>query len=102
MSGRTILRFEPTKLAATIAPSRPLPSSGNLIPIIYRLNLREANSFFLARAFRIKDKDILYVSNAPSDPVPKFLGLVGQRPNPDLTWALTTSCATMTAAARWC
>jgi polysaccharide export outer membrane protein len=77
-AGVFLLRFEPARLAAAIAPDRSLPSSGNLIPIIYRLNLREANSFFLARAFAIKDKDILYVSNAPSDPVQKFLGLVGQ------------------------
>ena len=76
-AGIFLLRFEPTKLAAAIAPNRPLPSSGNLIPIIYRLNLREANSFFLARAFAVKDKDILYVSNAPTDPVQKFLGMVG-------------------------
>ena len=44
-----------------------MPSEGNLIPVVYRLNLRDANSFFLARAFPMKDKDILYVANAPSD-----------------------------------
>lgn len=86
-AGVFLLRFEPAKLAAEIAPDRPLPSSGNLIPIIYRLNLREANSFFLARAFAIKDKDILYVSNAPSDPVQKFLGLVGQITSPVISGA---------------
>lgn len=86
-AGIFLLRFEPAKLAAAIAPDRALPSSGNLIPIIYRLNLREANSFFLARAFGIKDKDILYVSNAPSDPVQKFLGLVGQVTAPVISGA---------------
>ena len=44
---------------------------------IYRLNLRDANSFFLARSFPMQDKDILYVSNSASDPVQKFLGLFG-------------------------
>lgn len=81
-AGIFLLRFEPTKLAAQIAAGRPLPSGGNLIPIIYRLNLRQANSFFLARAFAMKDKDILYVSNAQSDPVYKFLGLVGTVTSP--------------------
>jgi polysaccharide export outer membrane protein len=81
-AGIFLLRFEPAKLAAEIAPGRALPSAGNLIPIIYRLNLRQANSFFLARAFAVKDKDILYVSNAPSDPVRKFLGLVGTVTSP--------------------
>jgi polysaccharide export outer membrane protein len=86
-AGIFLLRFEPTKLAAAIAGNRSLPSAGNLIPIIYRLNLRQANSFFLARAFSIKDKDILYVSNAPSDPVQKFLGLVGTVTSPIIAGA---------------
>ena len=50
---------------------------GNLVEVIYRLNLRDPNSFFLARSFPVKDKDILYGSNSASDPVQKFLGLVG-------------------------
>jgi polysaccharide export outer membrane protein len=87
-AGIFLLRFEPAKLAAEIAPNRSLPSAGNLIPSIYRLNLREANSFFLARAFAIKDKDILYVSNAPSDPVQKFLGLVEQVTAPVISGAV--------------
>ncbi len=76
-AGVFLLRFEPPTYVTEMLPGRPLPSDGNLIPVVYRLNLRDANSFFLARAFPVKDKDILYVANAPSDPVQKFLGLVG-------------------------
>jgi polysaccharide export outer membrane protein len=77
-AGIFLLRFEPTELVSQLEPGRALPSQGNLVPVIYRLNLRNANSFFLARAFQAKDKDILYISNSASDPVQKFLGLVGQ------------------------
>ena len=45
------------------------------MPIVYRLNLRNANSFFLARSFPMHDKDMLYVSNSAVDPVQKALGL---------------------------
>jgi polysaccharide export outer membrane protein len=76
-AGIFLLRFEPTDLVTQLEPGRSLPSQGNLVPVIYRMNLRQANSFFLARAFGMKNKDILYVANAPSDPVQKFLGLVG-------------------------
>jgi polysaccharide biosynthesis/export protein len=76
-AGVFLLRFEPKNLAVALAPGRIFPNGGNLVPVIYRLNLREANSFFLARSFPIKDKDILYVSNSASDPVQKFLLLVG-------------------------
>lgn len=76
-AGIFLLRFEPTGLVSELEPGRSLPSQGDLVPVIYRLNLRNANSFFLARAFQVKDKDMLYISNSPSDPVQKFLGLVG-------------------------
>ena len=91
--GIFLLRFEPTRLAAELAPNRPLRSAGDLVPVIYRLNLRDANSFFLARSFPIKDKDILYVSNSASDPVQKFLGLVGTVASPVISGAVVYGAA---------
>jgi polysaccharide export outer membrane protein len=76
-AGIFLLRFEPTKLVKQIDPKRPLPSQGNLVPVIYQLNLRDTNSFFLARSFPMQDKDILYVSKAPSDPLQKFFNIFG-------------------------
>jgi polysaccharide export outer membrane protein len=84
-AGVFLFRFEPTKLVEELVPNRPMPSEGNLIPVVYRLNLRDANSFFLARAFQVKDKDIIYVTNAPSVSVQKFLGLVSTVSSPVLT-----------------
>jgi polysaccharide biosynthesis/export protein len=46
---------------------------GPIIPIIYNLNLRDPAGFFLARAFEIRNKDVLYVSNATSVQITKFL-----------------------------
>jgi len=86
-AGIFLLRFEPTGLAAQLAPSRDLPSQGDLVPVVYQLNLRDANSFFLARSFPMRDKDMLYVANSASDPVQKFLGLVGTITSPVVTGA---------------
>lgn len=85
--GIFLLRFEPAALVQQLAPERTLPSAGNLVPVIYRLNLREASSFFMARAFPVKDKDILYVANAPTDPLRKFLGMVGTITSPVISGA---------------
>jgi len=74
-AGIFLLRFEPTPLVAQLAPGHTLPSQGNLVPVVYRLNLRDANSFFLARSFPMQDKDMLYVANSASDPLQKALGL---------------------------
>lgn len=45
-------------------------------PVIYTLDLSDPSGFFLARNFQINDKDILYVSNAPSADLKKFLNMV--------------------------
>ena len=45
-------------------------------PVVYRLNLSDANSLFWMQRFPIKDKDIVYVSNAPLAEVRKFLSFV--------------------------
>jgi polysaccharide biosynthesis/export protein len=46
---------------------------GPIIPIIYNVNLRDPAGFFLATAFEIRNKDVLYVSNATSVQITKFL-----------------------------
>lgn len=86
-AGIFLLRFEPAKLVHALVPDRAMPSEGNLMPVIYRLDLRDTSAFFLARAFQMKDKDILYVANSPSDPVQKFLGLVGTITSPVISGA---------------
>jgi polysaccharide export outer membrane protein len=86
-AGIFLLRFEPTRLVAQLAPGRDLPSQGDLVPVVYQLNLRDANSFFLARSFPMRDKDMLYVANSASDPVQKFLGMVGNVTAPVISGA---------------
>ncbi|HFC8521624.1 TPA: polysaccharide biosynthesis/export family protein [Neisseria subflava] len=46
------------------------------IPVVYRLNLTDANSMFWMQRFPVKDKDVVYVSNAPLAEVRKFLSFV--------------------------
>jgi polysaccharide export outer membrane protein len=76
--GVFLLRFEPVELVRELVPGRTMPSAGNLIPVVYRLNMRTTRALFLARAFQIRDKDILYVAVSPSLPLRKFLAMVGQ------------------------
>jgi polysaccharide export outer membrane protein len=46
---------------------------GPIIPIIYNVNLRDPAGYFLAKAFEMRNKDVLYVSNATSVQTTKFL-----------------------------
>lgn len=83
--GVFLLRFEPPKTVAAIVPGRPIDRREQLIPVVYRLSLRDAKSYFLARSFRMRDKDVLYVANASGAELQKFLTLVSTITTPILT-----------------
>jgi polysaccharide biosynthesis/export protein len=46
---------------------------GPIIPVIYNVNLRNPEGYFLATKFQIRNKDVLYVSNATTVEIAKAL-----------------------------
>lgn len=73
VKGVFIFRMEdPSALDPAVAATARKTMDGK-IPVIYRLNLSNASSFFVAQNFMIRDDDILYVSNAPGVDLQKFL-----------------------------
>jgi polysaccharide export outer membrane protein len=56
-----------------------------LVPVVYRVDLKDPRSLFWIQSFPIKDKDVLYVSNAPVAEVQKFLNLLFTLAYPVLT-----------------
>jgi polysaccharide export outer membrane protein len=49
------------------------PYEGPVIPVIYTINLRDPAGYFLASSFEMRNKDILYVSNAFAVESTKFM-----------------------------
>ncbi|BDA83370.1 sugar ABC transporter substrate-binding protein [Aureimonas sp. SA4125] len=45
-------------------------------PVIFRVDMRDPSTYFLAQQFAMQDKDILYVSNSDSTEVVKFLSVI--------------------------
>ena len=73
--GVFIFRLEPQ--AALDWPRTPVATTPDgLVPVVYRIDLRNPNSFFVMQSFPISNKDVLYVSNAPAAELQKFLNLV--------------------------
>ena len=73
--GVFIFRFEPQD--ALEWPKQPVQATPDgRVPVVYRVNLANANSFFVMQSFQLQDKDVLYVSNAPAVELQKFLNLV--------------------------
>ncbi|MBP1848734.1 polysaccharide export outer membrane protein [Rhizobium halophytocola] len=50
--------------------------AGDEIPVIFRANLRDPGTFFAVKQFAMQDKDLIYVSNAKSIELVKFLSIV--------------------------
>lgn len=80
--GVFLLRFEPPSLVHEIVPERDIDRREKLIPVVYRLSLRDVKSYFLARSFRMRDKDVLYVANSTGAELQKFLNLAATLTGP--------------------
>jgi len=74
--GVFVFRLEhPEALPQDVATTARRTADG-LVPVVYRLDLGQATSLFAAQDFAIRDKDVLYVSNAPIADLQKFLSIV--------------------------
>jgi len=60
------------------------PSSGSK-PVIYRLNLMEPASYFLAQRVAMQDKDVIYIANAAANQPSKLVGIINQLFSPFIT-----------------
>jgi polysaccharide biosynthesis/export protein len=52
------------------------PFEGPVIPVIYVINLRDPAGYFLASSFEMRNKDIIYASNAFSVESTKFMNYI--------------------------
>ncbi|AOH84393.1 capsular biosynthesis protein [Sphingomonas panacis] len=75
---RGIFIFRLEDPAAVLDPSEPAPRTtpDGKVPVIYRLDLSNPASFFVAQGFPIRNHDVIYVSNAPLSDVQKFINLI--------------------------
>jgi polysaccharide export outer membrane protein len=74
--GVFVLRYEPIGVAREYPHVAPNLLTGALVPVAYQLNMRDPAALFLARRFAMRDKDILYVTNAPLADIGKAVQLV--------------------------
>jgi len=76
VKGVFIFRFEdPDALDPRQLAGGPRTSDGK-VPVIYRINMVDPATFLVAQNFPIKNKDVLYVANAPLTDFTKFVNVV--------------------------
>ena len=73
--GVFVFRYESPQ--ALSWPKQPVATNAEgKVPVIYRINLKDANSFFVAQTFGMENKDLVYVSNAPISEIQKFANVI--------------------------
>jgi polysaccharide biosynthesis/export protein len=83
--GVFLFRFEPVELVRKLTPGPKKVYGHGIVPVVYRLNFRDAGSYFLARRFEIRDKDLVYIANHPVSELGKFLAIIGSAISPALS-----------------
>jgi polysaccharide export outer membrane protein len=83
MGGIYLFRYEPTDFAHTVLSADPRAvdmtfaragaTTGPAVPVMYRIDLRQAEGYFLARQLMMRDKDIVVITTAEATQIQKFL-----------------------------
>jgi polysaccharide export outer membrane protein len=73
--GVFIFRYEEPLVLGVAGENPPLTPDGK-VPVIYCVDLKDPRSFFVAQGFPIRNKDVMYVSNAPAAELQKFMNIL--------------------------
>jgi polysaccharide biosynthesis/export protein len=71
-------------------PRPVIPGADGKVPVIYRIDLHDPRNFFVAQAFVVENRDLVYVSNAPAADLQKFVNLIAGIGYPVATWINVT------------
>jgi polysaccharide biosynthesis/export protein len=92
-SGVFLFRFEPPRVVTALGEPQLRTGPDGSSPVVYRLDMRDAKSYFLAQRFPIEDKDIIYVANANLDELQKFFTLLNTLTGPVITGIVVKNAA---------
>jgi polysaccharide export outer membrane protein len=84
-AGVFLFRYEPPPIVKTLGRTELGTGPEGSSPMVYRLDLSDAKSYFLAQRFPIRDKDIIYVANADLNELQKFFTLLNTLSGPIIT-----------------
>jgi polysaccharide export outer membrane protein len=92
-AGVFLFRFEPPAIVEELqAPDLKTGPEGSS-PVVYRLDMSDANAYFLAQRFPVEDKDIIYVANAQLNELQKFFTLLNTLTGPIITGIVVKQAA---------
>jgi polysaccharide export outer membrane protein len=82
-----LFRYEPAQLVRALGQPLATAASGGVSPVVYRLDLMEGKSYHIAQRFPVRDKDIIFVADAKTQPIYKFFRVLSLITGPIQTGA---------------
>lgn len=74
--GVFVFRYEPASVVQSLGPQTVEPDASDQVPVVYQINLKEPQGYFVAQAFPIRDRDLIYVANTDTVQLAKLANLV--------------------------
>jgi polysaccharide biosynthesis/export protein len=87
--GVFLFRYEPNSIVRALDQPITTDTGGGVSPVVYRFNFKDGKSYFLAREFPVRDKDVIFVADAPAAEIYKFLTALNLVTGPFITGLVT-------------
>ena len=85
-NAQTLGLIPATAMATSTVSAPVIPGTvAQGIPVIYQVNMRSPQTFFAMQQFPMQDKDLIYIANAPTVQIYKFLQLIYTFTTPAIT-----------------
>jgi polysaccharide export outer membrane protein len=87
--GVFLFRYEPDSVLQALDQPVAGGARGGVSPVVYRFDLRDGKTYSLAQEFPVRDKDVIFVADAPAAQVYKFFTALNQVTGPIVTGLVT-------------
>ena len=87
--GVFLFRYEPASVVRALDQPVAARAPDGFSPIVYRFDLADANTYFLADQFAVRDKDIIFVADAAAAQIYKIFSTFSNITGPFVTGIVT-------------
>ncbi len=94
--GVFVFRYEQPSVLRALRPGSPLGRADAKVPVVYHLDLKNPNSLFMEQRFQIANRDLIFISNAPSVELEKAIAIFNGLLSPVASTASTAASASIT------
>lgn len=87
--GVFLFRYESNSLVRALDQPIAAVTRNGVSPVVYRFNFRDGKTYSLAQEFPVRDKDVIFVADAPAAQIYKFFAALNNVTGPIVTGLVT-------------